>query len=234
MVMTATTAAWISAIVITASIGRAPMPKTSALHRIPDNVSYDVASMCDCAGVAFHGVQLAGVTPGGTSVVFGPGPIGLCAMQECKALGSGVPIGAVCARGEAAKTLTPGTHGSTFAGGPLACALAATTLDVMINDGVIENSRKMGEYFRDQMHKVIEKNHPDAVNEIRGLGLIDGIQLNKPSGQPVVDLCFKDSKVLINNTNGNVLRFVPPLIVNEEEIDIVIKAVDEAMTKLGW
>ena len=67
-----------------------------------------------------------------------------------------------------------------------------------------------------------------------GLGLIDGIQLNKPSGQPVVDLCFKDSNVLINTTNGNVLRFVPPLIVNEEEIDIVIKAVDEAMTKLGW
>ena len=127
-----------------------------------------------------------------------------------------------------------GVEPDTCAGGPLACALAATTLDVMINDGVIENSRKMGEYFRDQMHKVIEKNHPDAVNEIRGLGLIDGIQLNKPSGQPVVDLCFKDSNVLINNTNGNVLRFVPPLIVNEEEIDIVIKAVDEAMTKLGW
>lgn len=63
--------------------------KASALHRIPDNVSYDVASMCDCAGVAFHGVELAGVTPGGTSVVFGPGAIGLCAMMECKALGSG-------------------------------------------------------------------------------------------------------------------------------------------------
>ena len=151
-----------------------------------------------------------------------------------KALGSGVPIGAVCARGEAASTLTPGTHGSTFAGGPLACALAATTLDVMINAGVIENSRKMGEYFREQMHAVIEKNHPDAVKEIRGLGLIDGIELNKPSGQPVVDQCFKDSKVLINNTNGNVLRFVPPLIVGKEEIDIVIKAVDDAMTKLGW
>lgn len=66
--------------------------KTSALHKIPDNVSYDVASMCDCAGVAFHGVQLAGVTPGGTSVVFGPGAIGLCAMMECKALGSGKVI----------------------------------------------------------------------------------------------------------------------------------------------
>ena len=159
---------------------------------------------------------------------------GILLMFDEVQVGSGVPIGAVCARGEAAKTLTPGTHGSTFAGGPLACALAATTLDVMINDGVIENSRKMGEYFRKQAHEIIEKNHPETVNEIRGLGLIDGIQLNKPSGQPVVDLCFKDSNVLINNTNGNVLRFVPPLIVNEEEIDIVIKAVDEAMTKLGW
>lgn len=63
--------------------------KTHAIHHIPDNVSYDVASMCDCAGVAFHGVELAGVTPGGTSVVIGPGAIGLCAMQECKALGTG-------------------------------------------------------------------------------------------------------------------------------------------------
>lgn len=66
--------------------------KTSALHRIPDGVSYDVASMCDCAGVAMHGVELAGVTPGGTSVIIGPGAIGLCAMMECKALGSGQVI----------------------------------------------------------------------------------------------------------------------------------------------
>ena len=151
-----------------------------------------------------------------------------------KGLGGGLPIGAVLMNEKVAAGMGPGTHGSTFAGGPLACALAATTLDVMINDGVIENSRKMGEYFRKQAHEIIEKNHPETVNEIRGLGLIDGIQLNHPTGQPVVDLCFKDSNVLINNTNGNVLRFVPPLIVTEKEIDIVIKAVDDAMTKLGW
>ena len=65
-------------------------------------------------------------------------------------------------------------------------------------------------------------------------GMINGIQLNHPSGQPVVDLCFKDANVLINNTNGNVLRFVPPLITGKEEIDLCIKAVDDAMTKLGW
>ena len=179
--------------------------------------------LCDEKGILlmFDEVQ---VGSGRTGKLFAHQNYGVepdtCSMA--KALGSGVPIGAVCARGEAAKTLTPGTHGSTFAGGPLACALAATTLDVMINEGVIENARVMGEYFRDQMHKVIEKNHPKAVNEIRGLGMINGIQLNHPSGQPVVDLCYKDANVLINNTNGNVLRFVPPLIVNEEEIDIAV------------
>ena len=155
-----------------------------------------------------------------------------CSMA--KALGSGVPIAAVCARGEATKVLVPGTHGSTFAGGPLACALAMTTLDVMLNEGVLDNCQKMGEYFRRRAHEVIEAKHPGTVDEIRGLGLINGIQLTKENGQPVVDLCLQDSKVLINNTNGNVLRFIPPLIVNEEEIDIVIDAVDKAMAKLGW
>ena len=191
--------------------------------------------LCDEKGILlmFDEVQ---VGSGRTGKLFAHQNYGVepdtCSMA--KALGSGVPIGAVCARGDAAKTLTPGTHGSTFAGGPLACALAATTLDVMINEGVIENARVMGEYFRDQMHKVIEKNHPKAVKEIRGLGMINGIELNQPSGQPVVDLCYKDANVLINNTNGNVLRFVPPLITGKEEIDLCIKAVDDAMTKLGW
>ena len=101
--------------------------------------------LCDEKGILlmFDEVQ---VGSGRTGKLFAHQNYGVepdtCSMA--KALGSGVPIGAVCARGEAAKTLTPGTHGSTFAGGPLACALAATTLDVMINDGVIENSRKMG------------------------------------------------------------------------------------------
>ena len=151
-----------------------------------------------------------------------------------KALGSGVPIAAVCARGDAAKTLVPGTHGSTFAGGPLACALAMTTLDVMLHEGVLDNCAKVGAYFRQRAHEVVEKNHPDAVKEIRGLGLINGIQLTKESGKPVVDLCFEDNKVLINCTAGNVLRFIPPLVTTEEEVDIVINAVDAAMTKLGW
>lgn len=153
-----------------------------------------------------------------------------CSMA--KALGSGVPIGAICARGDAAKVLTPGTHGSTFAGGPLACALAMTTLDTMINGGVIDNAAKVGEFFRGELRKLAEK-HTSIVKEVRGLGMINGVELaNNEIGPKIVEKCF-EKKVLINCTAGNVLRFIPPLIASEEECSLVVKAIDEAMTELG-
>jgi acetylornithine/succinyldiaminopimelate/putrescine aminotransferase len=219
----------------TAAILTEPVQGEGGVRPASKEFLQGLRELCDEKGILlmFDEVQ---VGSGRTGKLFAHQYYGVepdcCSMA--KALGSGVPIAAVCAKGDAAKTLTPGTHGSTFAGGPLACALAMTTLDVMINEGVLENCTKVGEYFRQQAHEVIEKHHPDAIDEIRGLGLINGIQVKKESGQPVVDLCFKDSKVLINNTNGNVLRFIPPLVTTKEEVDIVIKAVDDAMTKLGW
>ena len=153
-----------------------------------------------------------------------------CSMA--KALGSGVPIGAICARGEAAQTLVPGTHGSTFAGGPLACGLAAATLDTMLNEGVMDNAVKVGEHFRAELRKMAEK-HPGAVKEVRGLGMINGVELTDLEvGPKIVDKCFEQD-VLINCTAGNVLRFIPPLIATEAECDIVVAAVDKALTELG-
>ena len=94
-----------------------------------------------------------------------------------KALGSGVPIGAVCARGDVpALTLTPGTHGSTFAGGPLACGLAEATLDTMLHEGVMDNAVKVGEYFRAKLTELSGK-HPGTITEVRGMGMINGAEL---------------------------------------------------------
>ena len=134
---------------------------------------------------------------------------------------------------DAAYTLTPGTHGSTFAGGPLACGLAEATLDTMINGGVMDHAAKVGEYFRAELRKLQEK-HPTCITEVRGMGMINGAELaNNEVGPQIVNKCF-EKKVLINCTAGNVLRFIPPLIVTEEEVDIVVKAIDEAMTELGY
>lgn len=190
--------------------------------------------LCDEKGILlmFDEVQ---VGSGRTGKLFAHQNFGVepdtCSMA--KALGSGVPIGAVCARGDAAKTLTPGTHGSTFAGGPLACGLAAATLDTMINGGVMDNAAKVGEHFRAELRKLAEK-HPNLITEVRGLGMINGAELvNNEIGPQIVQKCF-EKKVLINCTAGNVLRFIPPLTASEEEVDIVVKALDEAMTELGF
>ena len=179
--------------------------------------------LCDEKGILlmFDEVQ---VGSGRTGKLFAHQNYGVepdtCSMA--KALGSGVPIGAVCARGDAAKTLTPGTHGSTFAGGPLACGLAEATLDTMINGGVMENAVKVGEYFRAELRKLQEKHA--IITEVRGMGMINGAELaNNEIGPQIVNKCF-EKKVLINCTAGNVLRFIPPLIATEAEIDVVVKA----------
>ena len=126
-----------------------------------------------------------------------------CSMA--KALGSGVPIGAVCARGDAAKTLIPGTHGSTFAGGPLACGLAEATLDTMLNEGLLEHTVKTGEYFRAQLTEKLAKKYPNTVKEVRGMGMINGVELaNNDIGPQIVNKCF-ERDVLINCTAGCVL-----------------------------
>lgn len=210
-----------------------PVQGEGGVHPATQEFLQGLRDICDERGILlmFDEVQ---VGSGRTGKLFAHQNYGVepdtCSMA--KALGSGVPIGAVCARGDAVKTLTPGTHGSTFAGGPLACALAQTTLDLLINGGVIDHCAQMGEYFRAELRKMAEK-HPDAVKEVRGMGLIDGVELKLESGSAIVDKCF-ERKVLINCTAGNVLRFIPPLIVEKNEIDIVVKAVDEALTELGY
>ena len=114
----------------------------------------------------------------------------------------------------------------------LACGLAEATLDTMINGGVMENAVKVGEYFRAELRKLQEKHA--IITEVRGMGMINGAELaNNEIGPQIVNKCF-EKKVLINCTAGNVLRFIPPLIATEAEIDVVVKALDEAMTELGY
>ena len=211
-----------------------PVQGEGGVHPASQEFLQGLRDLCDQSGILlmFDEVQ---VGSGRTGKLFAYQHYGVepdtCSIA--KALGSGVPIGAVCARGDAAKTLTPGTHGSTFAGGPLACGLAAATLDTMLHGGVLDNAEKVGAYFRAQLRRLQEK-HPSCIREVRGLGMINGAELcSNEAGSALVEKCFA-KKVLINCTAGNVLRFLPPLIVKEEEVDLVIQVLDESMTELGY
>lgn len=135
-----------------------------------------------------------------------------------KALGNGFPIGALLAKKEIAAAFVPGSHGSTFGGNPLACAAALATLETILDDGILDNCRKVGGYFLDRLKEL--KNRFPKIREVRGQGLILAIELTVP-GADFVQKCVEKG-MLINCTNGNVLRFVPPLILTRQDVDKAI------------
>jgi len=132
-----------------------------------------------------------------------------------KALGGGFPIGAAVAREEVAAAFVPGDHASTFGGNPLACAAGLAAMDQLINQGVVENAARVGEYF---MGKLVEmSSRYSFVREVRGMGLILGLEL-AVDGRQIVSRC-QDNGLLINCVNNSVLRFLPPLIITEGDVD---------------
>ena len=148
-------------------------------------------------------------------------------MTLSKSLGGGVSIGAIVARGEVADSLVPGTHASTFGGNPLVCSAAIATIEAIEQEALLENTNKMGEYAKARLTELQAK-HP-CIKEVRGMGLMLGIILDKP-GAGVVSACWEKG-VRINCTQEKVLRFMPPMIVTEAELDKAITVLDEVMSE---
>lgn len=147
-----------------------------------------------------------------------------------KGLAGGVPIGAFIASDEVAAAFAPGDHGSTFGGNPLACAAALAVLDEMEKPAFLSHVAKVGAYFQDQLGALREK-YPRLITEVRGRGLMLGAQLARP-GRDVVNDCLARGAI-INCTAGDVLRFVPPLIVTEEQVDEMIAILDKVLSLLS-
>jgi len=147
-----------------------------------------------------------------------------------KSLAGGVPIGALLIKKGIADSFKPGDHASTFGGNPLATAAGVAALTTILEEGMLENCQKMGDHFLSQLEEIRGK-FP-FVKEVRGKGLILGMEL-KIDGSSIVNEMLK-KKILINCTMGNVLRFLPPLIVTKEEIDRVVKALEEVFRGISY
>jgi acetylornithine/N-succinyldiaminopimelate aminotransferase len=151
-------------------------------------------------------------------------------MSLAKALGGGFPIGACLATAEAASGMTPGSHGSTFGGNPLAIAAANAVLDVMLKPGFLEHVQKMSLLLKQKLASVVDR-HPAVISEVRGEGLLIGVKAVVPSGDLVTAL--REQKLLTVGAGENVVRFVPPLIVTEEEIDLSVASLERACAALS-
>jgi len=134
-------------------------------------------------------------------------------MTLAKGLGSGVPIGACLAKGAAAKVFKPGNHGTTFGGGPLVCVAALKTLEIIEKDGLLDHAAKMGELIMSGLKR--EFASLSGVKEIRGMGLMIGIELDRPCGE--ITKRALDAGLVINVTAERVIRLLPPLVIRESE-----------------
>jgi acetylornithine aminotransferase/acetylornithine/N-succinyldiaminopimelate aminotransferase len=153
-------------------------------------------------------------------------------MTVAKALGNGLPIGAMLTTKDIAAALVPGTHASTFGGNPVATAAAVATMKIILEEGFLAGVRLRGGYFREQLQKLVPR-FPNLLAEVRGLGMIWALVLTEAGVKQGAALVKKmlDRGYLINFAGNVALRFVPPLIVSEGEIDRLVAALAEVFAE---
>lgn len=149
-------------------------------------------------------------------------------MTLAKSLGGGAPIGAMLAREEVASAFAPGDHGSTFGGNPLCTSAALAAVRTILDEGLVENAAKMGEYLVSRLREVASKLPEGTVREIRGRGLMVGVELSF-EGKGVVSRCLERG-LIVNCTDRDVIRLLPPLIIGEEEVDQAVEILGDVLS----
>ena len=215
----------------TAGILIEPVQGEGGVRSAPQAFFKALRQLCDEHGLllAFDEVQTG---MGRTGDLFAYKRVGVTpdVMSLAKALGGGFPIGACLATAEAAAGMTPGSHGSTFGGNPLAVAAAGAVLDVMLKPGFFDHVQKMSLLLKQKLASVVDR-YPAVLVEVRGEGLLIGVKAVVPSGDLVNAL--REQKLLTVGAGENVVRFLAPLIVSEAEIDQSIACLERACAALS-
>jgi acetylornithine/N-succinyldiaminopimelate aminotransferase len=147
-----------------------------------------------------------------------------------KPVANGLPMGAMLCMDEAARAFTPGMHGTTFGGGPLACAVAIAVIDTMKRENTLAHIREVGGYFKERLEWL--RTRHDCVTDVRGTGLMLGLELDSAELATKAVAQMMERRILINRTSETVLRFLPPYILERKHVDIAIGALDEVLASL--
>jgi len=147
-----------------------------------------------------------------------------------KGIGGGFPMGAVLMNKKVANGMTPGTHGSTFGGNPLAMSVGNTVIDIVSSKKFLNNVKKMSEYFLSNLN-LIKKKYPKVIKEIRGRGFLIGVQIQKDQTKFIKKLM--DNKLLTIRAAENVVRILPPLNVKKKELDQAVKIISKVCSELN-
>jgi acetylornithine/N-succinyldiaminopimelate aminotransferase len=147
-----------------------------------------------------------------------------------KPLAGGLPMGAMLCTEDAATGFAPGLHGTTFGGGPLACAVSIAAIDWIRETDALHHVRETGEYFREQLNSLAKK-HSNIV-DVRGLGLMLCVELNSAEDAGTAAAAMLEKKIIINRTSETVLRFLPPFVIEKKHVNETVSALDAVLTEI--
>jgi len=145
-----------------------------------------------------------------------------------KPLAAGIPMGAMLCTDEAAEAISPGLHGTTFGGGPLACAVALAVLNTIEREKLLQHIVEVGEFFKAELHKLAARH--ECIVDVRGAGLMLGIQLNSAGLAQRITASMMERRIIINRTSETVLRFLPPFILERKHVESAINMLDELLS----
>jgi len=209
-----------------------PLQGEGGVNLVSDNYLTAVRDWCDQKGILLILDEIqTGVGRTGTLFAYEKYGVEPDIMTLAKGLASGIPIGAILAKNKAS-VFTPGDHGSTFGGNPVACAAGYATLKYIIDNDVTENVRRVGQYFIAKLEQLKQKFQ--FITEVRGCGLLIAMEFGSDVANSVLEACL-DRGLLINRVKPNTLRFMPPLVISTSEVDEAINILDEALPSIvSW
>ena len=211
----------------TAAVLAEPIQGEGGVHPLDQNYLELLRALCDehNALLMFDEVQ-CGMGRTGTLFAYEQYGVEPDVMLLAKGLGNGFPIGAMLATEKYGKAFTPGSHGSTFGGNPLACNVAKAVVQEMLKPGFLDEVITKGKFFMEQL-KQLQQEFPEKIKEVRGKGFMIGVELMGES-KPVVEAFLKEG-MLANIVTANTVRFLPPLVISEEELGKVVEVFDKIL-----
>lgn len=202
----------------------------SGVHPMDEEYVRKIRKLCDDRGILliFDEVQTG---MGRTGHLFAHQMYGVYPdiFTSAKALGGGIPIGAVCATEEVAAAFEPGDHGTTFGGNPFATAAGLSVFKIFENENLVKNANEMGVYFKEKLSD-LKKKYSEKIVDVRGAGLLIGIELKADIAKNVFEKLFKDG-FLTSLCKGTTIRLAPPLIINKNDINLFISELDIVLGK---
>ncbi len=213
------------------AIGLEPVQGEGGIHPISEEFLHTARALTQKAGALLICDEIqCGLGRTGRWFAFQKHGIRPDVVTLAKPLASGLPLGAILATEAAAQAFHPGMHGTTFGGGPLACAVACAVIDTIEREGLLKHVSEVGGYFKSKLESLAQKHA--CVCTVRGDGLMLGLELDSAERAKALIKQMLERGIVINRTHEVVLRFLPPYIVTNKHVDVVIRVLDELLAQL--